>query len=177
MPRVRELLNRFRPAGASGAASGAGVPVDRHAGVEAEVGAAAAEQVDEVLRTAQRRRPEFVAAVVAAVRAELAGLGETDPTDGLARRRDESATAVLRYVEALARRASVPLETVRLDGEPAARVLEQSRAWPADLIVLGRSDRPGPGEPYVGAGTRRVLEFADRPVLVVPGGDRRVEGS
>ena len=48
--------------------------------------------------------------------------------------------------------------------------LEQSRTWPADLIVLGRSDRPGPGEPYVGAETRRVLEFADRPVLVVPGG-------
>jgi nucleotide-binding universal stress UspA family protein len=106
-----------------------------------------------------------------------AGLGETDPTDGLARRRDEAATAVLRYVEALARRASVPLETVRLDGEPAAQVLDQSRTWPADLIVLGRSDRPGPGEPYVGAETRRVLEFADRPVLVVPGGDRRVEGS
>ena len=143
MPRVRELLNRFRPAGAPGAASGAGVPVDRRAGVEAElepvfaaleetqrecarlredaladasagdtdaagraasiveqarldatalraeaaaearqhvakeiaeVGAAAAEQVDEVLRAAQRRRPELVAAVVAVVRAELAGL-------------------------------------------------------------------------------------------------------
>lgn len=143
MPRVRELLNRFRPAGAPGAASGAGVPVDRRAGVEAElepvfaaleetqrecarlreaalaaasasgtetagraasiveqarldatairaeaaaearqraakeiaeVGAAAAEQVDEVRRAAQLRRPELVAAVVAEVRAELAGL-------------------------------------------------------------------------------------------------------
>ncbi len=143
MPRVRELLTRFRPSGAPGAASGAGVPVDRRAGVEAElepvfaaleeiqrecarlretalaaasasgtetagraasiveqarldatalradaaaearqhaakeiaeVGAAAAEQVDEVLRTAQRRCPELVAAVVAAVRTELAEL-------------------------------------------------------------------------------------------------------
>src|SRR5512133_846364 len=143
MPRVRELLNRFRPAGAPGAASGAGVPVDRRAGVEAElepvfaaleetqrecarlreaalaaasgsgteaagraasiverarldatalraeaaaearqhaakeiaeVDAAAAEQVDEVRRAAQHRRPELVAAVVAAVRAELAEL-------------------------------------------------------------------------------------------------------
>ena len=62
------------------------------------------------------------AAVAAAARVVRlrAGLGETDPTDGLARRRDEAATAVLHYVEALARRASVPLETVRLDGEPAA---------------------------------------------------------
>lgn len=37
MPRVRDLLYRFRPAGAPGAASAAGVPVDRTAELAAEL--------------------------------------------------------------------------------------------------------------------------------------------
>src|SRR5689334_2559427 len=37
MPRLRDLLDRFRPAGAPGAASAAGVPVDRREGVVAEL--------------------------------------------------------------------------------------------------------------------------------------------
>jgi hypothetical protein len=37
VPRVRDLLYRFRPAGAPGAASAAGVPVDRGADLAAEL--------------------------------------------------------------------------------------------------------------------------------------------
>jgi hypothetical protein len=37
MPRVRDLLYRFRPAGAPGAAGGAGVPADRGAGLAVEL--------------------------------------------------------------------------------------------------------------------------------------------
>jgi hypothetical protein len=37
MPRVRDLLYRFRPAGAPGAASAAGVPADRSADLAAEL--------------------------------------------------------------------------------------------------------------------------------------------
>lgn len=37
MPRVRDLLYRFRPAGAPGAAGGAGVPADRGAALTAEL--------------------------------------------------------------------------------------------------------------------------------------------
>lgn len=37
MPRVRDLLHRFRPAGAPGAATPAGVPVDRRADLAAEL--------------------------------------------------------------------------------------------------------------------------------------------
>ncbi|HTY73602.1 MAG TPA: hypothetical protein VMI11_14475 [Actinomycetes bacterium] len=37
MPRVRDLLYRFRPAGAPGAASAAGVPVDRRADMASEL--------------------------------------------------------------------------------------------------------------------------------------------
>jgi F0F1-type ATP synthase membrane subunit b/b' len=38
MPNLRELLNRFRPAGAPGAAGRAGVPADRAAELSAELG-------------------------------------------------------------------------------------------------------------------------------------------
>ena len=37
MPRVRDLLYRFRPSGAPGAATAAGVPVDRTAKLAAEL--------------------------------------------------------------------------------------------------------------------------------------------
>lgn len=37
MSSLRDILRRFRPAGAPGAAVAAGVPVDRHAGIEAEL--------------------------------------------------------------------------------------------------------------------------------------------
>ncbi len=37
MPRVRDWLDRFRPAGGPGAPSAAGVPTDRHAAASAEL--------------------------------------------------------------------------------------------------------------------------------------------
>jgi hypothetical protein len=37
MPRVREFLDRFRPAGAPGAATATGVPVERRLGLETEL--------------------------------------------------------------------------------------------------------------------------------------------
>jgi nucleotide-binding universal stress UspA family protein len=84
------------------------------------------------------------------------------------RRRERSAGSLLRHVARLAEQAGAWCETVQLTGDPARQVLDQARSWPADLIVVGRSDLPGPGQPYVGSHTRRVLEFAGQPVLVVP---------
>jgi hypothetical protein len=46
MPRVRELLDRFRPAGAPGAPSAAGVPADRRRDVIAELEPVFARLVD-----------------------------------------------------------------------------------------------------------------------------------
>ena len=39
-------------------------------------------------------------------------------------------------------------------------VLDEARSWPADLVIIGRAGRWHSGEPYVGAQTRHVLEFA-----------------
>jgi nucleotide-binding universal stress UspA family protein len=83
-------------------------------------------------------------------------------------RRAQMAQSVLHYVRQLARDCAIPCEAYELDGTVAPLILEQARSWPADLIVVGRSDLPRAGQPYVGSHTRQVLEFADQPVLVVP---------
>ena len=61
-------------------------------------------------------------------------------------------------------------------GDVAGAVLEAARTWSADLVIVGRSFRSISGQPYVGAQTRHILEFADQPVLVVPP-DRRPSGA
>lgn len=86
----------------------------------------------------------------------------------LARRRDHAAAAVLHHVARLAAGAGVPVQTRALHGEPAQCLLEQAREWHADLVVMGHANRPGTGQHYVGPMTQHVLEFAERPVLVVP---------
>jgi len=87
---------------------------------------------------------------------------------GVATRRGAGGDSLLRHVEHLAQRAGLAIEVSLDEGEPAQVILAQARAWQADLIVLGRSHRTGPGEPYIGHETQHVLEFASQPVLVVP---------
>lgn len=82
--------------------------------------------------------------------------------------RQTSATALLRRVATLAAAAGVDVDTDLLLGDVGAAVLDAARSWPADLVIIGKSTRSVRGEPYVGAQTRHVLEFADQPVLVVP---------
>ena len=76
--------------------------------------------------------------------------------------------SVLAWVATLADAAHVTLEPVERDGEPFRRILDEADNWEADLVVMGRSDRRGPSSPYLGSETAHVLEFTDRPVLVVP---------
>lgn len=94
-----------------------------------------------------------------------------DP-DALQMRREQAAASVLQHVVRMADRSAVPVETASLAGEPGPCVLDEARTWSADLIVVGRAGRSGPGQPYIGGQTRHVLEFADAPVMVVPPGWR-----
>ncbi len=86
----------------------------------------------------------------------------------LATRRNRAAESLLQHVGAEAERAGVRAEVIHLKGDPAALLLTEASTWPADLLVIGRSDVRGTGRPYVGAVTRKVLELVDTPVLVVP---------
>ena len=84
------------------------------------------------------------------------------------RRRGRAAVAVLERLRERAVSVGIPVETDVLSGDIAPAVLDDARRWHADLIVMGKSARSAAGEPYVGAHTRHVLEFAEQPVLVVP---------
>jgi nucleotide-binding universal stress UspA family protein len=95
----------------------------------------------------------------------------------LANRRARAGTAVLDHVADLAARAGVDAQTCQLAGEPADVLLAEVEEWAADILVLGRGDRPADRRPAVGPQARRVLEFASRPVLVVPPASRGHRGA
>ncbi len=78
---------------------------------------------------------------------------------------------VLRHVAAQARASGVPVTTtgVRDATPPFESALATAQTWRADLIVMGRSERRRGGRPYLGSQTEHLLEFAEIPVLVVPG--------
>ena len=65
--------------------------------------------------------------------------------------------------------AAEKIDTVVRAGEAFRCILEEARAWRADLIVMAVSHRTGLRSPYVGSQTEHVLEFTECPVLVVPG--------
>lgn len=85
------------------------------------------------------------------------------------RRVVSEARNLLRFVEELARTAGVTVESDVLDGDPVEEILRDAHAHRPDLVVMGRARRVGPGPVVVGSVTEHVLEFADWPVIVVPG--------
>lgn len=99
----------------------------------------------------------------------LSGLGgRAESVDAVRARRGGGQTALLRHVVDLGRAVGIVPETVALAGDPSTRILDQARQYRPDVIVIGRSDRREPGQPYIGSEVRQVLEFAEVPVLVVP---------
>lgn len=75
---------------------------------------------------------------------------------------------LLDYVVRMAEQAGVAPDVALRHGYAGEQILLAAREWQADLIVIGRRDTGGAGEPYVGGETREVLEFCECPVLVVP---------
>jgi nucleotide-binding universal stress UspA family protein len=92
--------------------------------------------------------------------------GSRDP-DQLARLR-EGGRAVLARIKEIGRAAGVRVEEAVLEGVPFDAILGDARSWKADFIVMGRTGRTGPGRALLGSEAERVLEFTERPVLIVP---------
>ena len=83
-------------------------------------------------------------------------------------RRTRSENLLLARAAQRAEAAGIVVDTALLAGPVGAAILTAAKAWPADLVVVGRSARARGGEPYIGSQTQHVLEFADQPVLVIP---------
>lgn len=124
MPAVRELLDRFRPAGAPGAASAAGVPADRQRTASAEL--------------------DPVFAALADVVAKCAGLRATAVRD--AARREAEAAEKARVLVARARadapaqRAAAAARLREGGAAEATRILDRAAAE-ADAIRRRAQER------------------------------------
>jgi nucleotide-binding universal stress UspA family protein len=78
--------------------------------------------------------------------------------------------AVLARAARLAKKRSVPFETVLRESterQVAEAILEEARAWPCDLIVMGTHGRRGLHHLVLGSGAEAVLRHSPVPVLMV----------
>lgn len=80
----------------------------------------------------------------------------------------ESGRAILARIAGIGAAKGVKVVQELLEGEPFDAILGDARTWRADMIVMGRTGRTGPGRALLGSAAERVLEFTERPVLIVP---------
>ncbi len=74
----------------------------------------------------------------------------------------------------LRERGITAIAVVRL-GKAAHELVEEARAWPAPVLVLGSHGRGGVGRAVIGSVTDRVVRSASCPVLVVRAGGPALE--
>jgi nucleotide-binding universal stress UspA family protein len=92
--------------------------------------------------------------------------GKTDAA--VIERMREGGRAILNRIAQMGDSRSVKVAPGLLEGVPFEAILKDARAWKADLIVMGRTGRTGTGRALLGSEAERVLEFTERPVLIVP---------
>ena len=84
------------------------------------------------------------------------------------RRQERAAvTTLTAQVAGRLRAHSLTVDTQVLEGRPAAVILEQAGALPANLIVIGAKGLSAPDEFRLGATAHKLAHYADCPVLVV----------
>lgn len=125
MAALRDLLQRFRPSGAPGAAAGAGVPADRRARAEAELEPVFAALAPTVARCAEIRRVGTALAAGLDARAQRRAENILASADRTAS--DERADAGAKA------RASLAAEFIAIDAD-AARESDQVRRH-ADAVM------------------------------------------
>jgi len=101
---------------------------------------------------------------------------ETDgrPDPDVVTRMREAGRAILTRIASMGAAEGLTVEQATLEGVPFDVILDDAREWKADMIIMGRTGRTGPGRALLGSEAERVLEFSDRPVLIVPTIESRV---
>jgi hypothetical protein len=140
MPTVRELLNRFRPAGAPGRAGRAGVPADRAAELSAELA------------------PVFQA--LAATTAEAAALRSAAATEAAARgvsaaREAQETVAEAHRIASAQRAAAFGVAQADADAE-TAKLLEEGRRAAGDIHERAERRLPALVDSVVATALREV---------------------
>jgi len=98
------------------------------------------------------------------------------PVEAVVRFREEQSRALADQAARLVEEALRGTVGVA-EGAPHRALVEVAERLPADLVVLGASDRPGPLARVLGSTAERVLAHAPCPVLVVRGELRLPLGS
>ena len=78
----------------------------------------------------------------------------------------QSIAGQLESVVARIRRPGLEVESLFLTGRPASRIVEEARAWAADLVVVGHRGRGTIGTMLLGSVSAEVVDHAPCPVLV-----------
>lgn len=81
---------------------------------------------------------------------------------------------VLKQAAAVARKAGVEAETVRLEVQSlrdriADEIARNTKAWRADLIVIGTHGRRGLSRMFIGSVAESLIRIAPAPVLLIRG--------
>ncbi|HUY45429.1 MAG TPA: hypothetical protein VMV92_06845 [Streptosporangiaceae bacterium] len=146
MPQLRDFLDRFRPAGAPGAAARAAVPVDRSSELEAELAPVLAllDGVDaECARIVAQARREAERITGAAREEAAAQLGDADRRARAAREQTVQEVMAAARAETVGAVASARREALR-SRELAGQRIPALVSRAADLVRgLGTGD-PGP---------------------------------
>jgi nucleotide-binding universal stress UspA family protein len=90
----------------------------------------------------------------------------SDPFEVTAKQRQQAAQSIVDLVAPFLDE-TVPILTKVLEGEPWRVILEEAKAVPADLLVIGTHGRSGFEHLLLGSVTERVLRRASCPVLAV----------
>ena len=96
-------------------------------------------------------------------------LGRALPRDEKETRQalSENARKYVTEIERLAQQSSVAIRAVVEHGTPHEAILKLADREKADLLVMGKTGRRGLRRTLAGSVTRRVIDLAEIPVLVV----------
>ena len=81
---------------------------------------------------------------------------------------EKAAANNLAKIEDRLRAASIPTETVQVNGAPVTHIVEQAQKFAADYIVMGSHGHTAVYDLLVGSTTHGVLMRAKCPVVIVP---------
>lgn len=102
---------------------------------------------------------------------ELAAATNAPAGDELIVQLRSAGSSILGEAAAAARDAHVPMDTKLVEiagGRAGAHIVQEARAWLADLIVCGTHGRHGIGRVVMGSDAEDIVRHSPVPVLLVP---------
>jgi nucleotide-binding universal stress UspA family protein len=87
-------------------------------------------------------------------------------------RREAQLKDAVDYVRRLGTESGLTVEAFlrrRAGAEPYELILQEADDWTADILFMGRRSHRGLGRALLGSQAEHVLEFAQRPVVIIPG--------